>query len=274
MRSTTTVESNVSSYANSSSASDADSGKGMGRCLHNLKLLRFEIILLLIIAVGIRAAAYHGKDLERDAWQYIGLAENYHGSWSPGEIYQADMEKRNPPLLLMILIAGERLGISAKDLGVVVSVTLGSLTCLGCLLLFRLLWPQHPHIGFFAGFLFATLPRAIDYSASVLRDPGYWCALIFALYFWHRGILRHKMPDMIWTGMCIAFGVLLRKEGLEPLLLIGMETLLLLLIPSWRKKGFADVPIRFLVKSNAVIWITLILLELPFAGFWYHYLAG
>ena len=225
-------------------------------------------VSILLIDIGLRMTRmYFDTDISRDAILYLHQSERISESgWD--DFFQTETaENIRPPLLVSLLIAGIRLGFSAKHTGMVIVMFCGILLPV---IIQRIVYESshNAELSLWCMLAASCFPYFCRFSVEILRDGIYLFLLaLFVLY----AIKTYKgsyFLDSLWCGFFSMLGILNRFESVEFLFFFG--TLALFCIYRHRNHRLATA-LRLITGYGSGIIGCLLLFCLSF-HFQYSYL--
>lgn len=172
-----------------------------GRCL----------LIIFLLALALRTArCWLENRFDKDAILYVYMAEDLAG----GEINQAfDRNPRLPPLYVLLMAQGKKIGFSVEQAGLAISVLAGALLVLPVFLIARSFCGANAALA--AAFLAATHPYLVRISAEIMRDSLFFTLLFASLAF--AVLAAEQIASRYWylSGLAAGLAALVRSEGLE-----------------------------------------------------------
>jgi hypothetical protein len=95
--------------------------------------------------------------------------------------------------------------------GLLISITLGTLTVVPVFLLGRSLYNEK--MGWLSALFYITLPDFLKYDSDVLRDPTSWFFMATTLYLVWEGLKKNRLGLIGLASISAGLGTLIRVEG-------------------------------------------------------------
>ncbi|HOK03795.1 MAG TPA: glycosyltransferase family 39 protein [Victivallales bacterium] len=223
---------------------------------NRLLLLLGIFILALSLRIG---RAMELERIEKDGTELILIAKNINESGFSGAFAE---NPRLPPLYILLILCGIKIGFSPEIVGIFISVVAGSLIIFPVYLIGKRLFSDiFPSL--LAALFIAIYPNLARLSAEVLRDPLYQLLSISAICMIIEGISKQKKVFFALAGFFTAFAVATRNEGIEILIIFFIFLLIETLILISDKRNFYSSLARN-TWIFAIFAITFISFALPF----------
>jgi len=167
---------------------------------------RFLAALVLICLVLRGLMAMRVPSVCPDGALYIQLAKALDG----GDIQRGSegIGLNIYPIILMLL---HRAGLDWETAGVVWGVLIGSLVVLPLYGWVRRQFDDR--VAAMACVLYATHPRAIEWSPEIVRDPTFWFLLTLSLYLLWRAVTEIRLRWFLLAGPTLILATSTRFEG-------------------------------------------------------------
>jgi len=173
----------------------------------------FWLFAIFALAFSLRIGrAMELERIEKDGTQLILMAKNIDkNGFSENSFCE---NPRLPPLYILLILAGIKVGLAPEIAGILISVTTGSLMIFPVYLIGRRLFSD-TFPAMLAALFIAIYPNIARVSAEVLRDPLYQFLSISTICLIIEGISRQKKTFFLLAGFFAALAVATRSEGIE-----------------------------------------------------------
>jgi 4-amino-4-deoxy-L-arabinose transferase-like glycosyltransferase len=175
------------------------------------------LILFAIFAFAFTlrlARSFQIERIEKDGIMYILIADDIAKN---GFDNAFAINPRLPPLHILLIALGIKLGLAQEATGILISVLSGALMVFPIFFIARNLFRSFlPCI--LSALLIAVYPNLARLGGEVLRDPLFQFFSFFAIWMIMQGLKSGKLVFHIFAGISVALATLTRSEGVEVML--------------------------------------------------------